>query len=187
MKIKASSNCVSRNSLLRSISELHAKCWSLIFLVVGGCGGEYRIERSGRTYTELMSEQLAIGFDPVGGSNFSYCIVSDIDSSDRWFQFTVDEDGYCDIISAVKQQSASIREFEWSNARTPPAEWRSRHSEPTWWGSPDLVPKKSISWCVGPREVGDTLTLGWFFAYDPDSQTACFWNWQYQWADCKCP
>lgn len=156
-------------------------------MVTGGFG-DFLAEGHGQSYAEYRTADKLPVFDPVGASNISHRMVSNIDTSDRWFMFTMSEGNFESLMFQLAADVFVPTPLPWSPDTRPPQNWKPRHEPPSWWQSEKLSPNsRSVAWCYpADKSQPEVKHHGWYLLHDSSTNLVYCWHWRYQWAGEMC-
>lgn len=155
--------------------------------LLGGCADldfSGSTELKGKSYSQYVTDQGNAWFDPRGASDIWHRHSSTRDGSDSWWRFMVSESDFLSIVMAVAKENQGPAEIKLDSSVDTPPQWDAESEVPAWWVIDGGTRPQSIHWCF---RAGDAERHhGWFFAYNPDSQTAWCWHWNHQWSSSEC-
>jgi hypothetical protein len=159
-------------------------CWRMFT----GAFGDVVFEGHQQSYVEYRTADKLPVFDPVGASEISHRMVSNIDTSDRWFMFTISESDFEALMVQLAANASVPTPMQWTPDIHPPQNWKPRHEPPSWWQPEKLSQSsRSVSWCYpADKSQPDVNHHGWFFLHEISSNRVYCWHWRYQWAGEMC-
>jgi hypothetical protein len=164
----------------------HSHIAVVVGLLFAGCapdfGGDLTLKSL--SYAEYISQVGVDSFDPTGASDISYRCFSTRDGYDAWWRFTVSQQNYTKLLTAVAKANDGPNPIAESEDTAYPAAWRPDGTAPTWWDRQAGTNAKAVAWCH--RAGGAERRHGWYFLYDPDAERMWCWHWNHQWSAAQC-
>jgi hypothetical protein len=146
-------------------------------------------EAKGQTYAQYVARNPPPSsdfglFNPKGAENISYRFSGTRDGYDNWWRFAISKSDFQLLLSAVAASTNGPNDIKFSSIATPPSNWKPESNLPPWWVIDAGRNPQSIQWC---SSAGDAERHhGYFFLYNPESQTAWCWHWNHQWSSSAC-
>jgi len=155
---------------------------------ITGVWSDYVSEGDSQSYAEYRAADKLPVFDPVGASDISHRMVSNIDTSDRWIMFTMERSDFDSLLSRLADNTFAPTPLPWTADTHPPQNWNPKHEPPSWWPSETFSRgSRSVAWCYPADPSQPNMNhYGWFFLHDSTNNRVYCWHWCYQWAGEMC-
>ena len=141
-------------------------------------------ESTGQSYAEYRAEYPRVLLDPIGATDISMCTAFEGDGYDEWWRFTVTQEDFRAIATAVAHQQNGPAGVLYSTDGAIPDHWEPDAEIPSWWVPPTKSSLNCVHWCFATGAA--ERHHGWFLLHDATTSHAYVWHWNHQWSSDEC-